>query len=532
MSNIYKVFRLLIDEKFDFFKRNTNKKKALGSIIKYFGLAIAVTVVCYYVFNKIKVYGLNLNYNALGLIILVTQVIALFMSLGGIITHLYNSKDNELLMCLPASHNQIFISKLLVMYVSEFISNLMYFLPIFLSFGIVVHAENIYYLLLPIYLLLFPLFPMALAAFISIPITKVMNFIKERLYLSVAVVLLLCGAGIYLYMTLLTRIFVDVNIVGDQIQTVIDLNNWLSSFGEKNYLYTNIAKSMHGTKVAVILPIFMISSFLLVYLSTLLVKPFYFRMVMKSKETKMAESKHKVTVDESAFKSLLRKEFYVVFRTPGYIFQYFIYTLLMPLIVFVYDKLLISITIDSIGKIMIGGAHILVLSILALLSCTISASAISREGGTYYIMKTSPVSFKKQVRAKLFFNFIIVFVALMTTMITSLLFIDINPFYIIVSTIVVTFMTIGQICWNFDMDLKKPTLDWYDSSEISSISKNTVNSIVYSLVMSAFIAYIVFLFARYSAVWYITIVVSVLFAIGRYRLLSVKVNHYFKHNEV
>ena len=54
MSNIYKVFRLLIDEKFDFFKKNTNKKKTIASIIKYFILAFAVTLVCYYIFGKIR----------------------------------------------------------------------------------------------------------------------------------------------------------------------------------------------------------------------------------------------------------------------------------------------------------------------------------------------------------------------------------------------------------------------------------------------------------------------------------------------
>lgn len=532
MSNIFKVFRLLIDEKFDFFKKNTNRKKALSSTIKYFVLAFAVTLICYYIFYRVKLYGINLDSSLLGLIILVTQVIALCMSLGGIISNLYNSKDSELLMCLPASHNQIFISKLIVMYVSEFISNLMYFLPIFLSYGLVAKVELSYYLLLPLYLVLLPLLPMAIAAFISIPVTKVLNFLKERLYLMVLTVLSLCSIGIYLYMTVLTKIFLEVNLVGKQIQTVIKINEWLVKVGGSNYLYTMIAKSLEGSDTFIILTVMTLSSLLLVYLATLLVKPFYFKMVMKSSETKIVEKKRKSLKEEKVLTSLIRKEFYTVFRTPGYIFQYFIYTLLMPLIVFVYDKLLISITVSSIGQIMIGGAHILVLSILALLSCTISASAISREGGTYYIMKTSPVSFKKQVLAKLMFNFSIVFIFLVLTMITSLIFIDISPFYIIVSTIIVTFLTIGQICWNFDMDLRNPTLDWYDSSEISSISKNTVNSIVASLVVSALVAYIVFLFAHHSGVWYVTILISMMFAIGRMRLLDVRVNHYFKHNEV
>lgn len=532
MSSIFKVFRLLIDEKFDFFKKNTNRKKAIGSTIKYFLLAATVTVVCYYVFFRVKLYGVKLDFNVLGLILIATQIIAFIMSLGGMLNTLYNSKDNELLMCLPASHNQVFIAKLLVMYVSEFISNLMYFLPIFLSFGLIARMTTSYYLLLPLFLITLPILPMALAAFVSIPVNKVINFIKERLYLSLTLVLLACGLGIYLYMNVITNIFVQVNLVGNQVETLIKINSWLSEFGKNNWLFTNIAESMNGTLTYLVLPTLLIGSLGLFYLSTLLVKPFYFKMVMKSYETKLVAGKEAKLKEEPVLNSLVRKEFYTTFRTPGYVFQYFIYTLLMPLIVFVYDKLLISITVSSVGEVMIGGAHILVLAILALLSCTISASAISREGGTYYLMKTTPVSFKKQVFAKLLFNFIIVFAAIFVTMITSLIFIDIKPFYIIISTIIVTFLSIGQICWNFDMDLRNPTLDWYDSGEISNINKNTANSIVLSLLVSVVVAYIVFLFARITIVWYVTTIIAFLFAIGRIRLLNVRVNHYFKHNEV
>lgn len=532
MSTIYKVFKLLIDEKFDFFKKSTNWKKSISSIIKYLLITITVTIVCYYILFRIKLYGIKLDINCLGLIILTTQIISFFMSLGGVITNLYNSKDNELLMCLPSSCNQIFISKLIVMYVSEFISNLMYFLPIFLSFGFITNMGLIYYLLLPLYLIFLPILPLALAAFVSIPVAKMLNFLKERLYLSVVTVLIICGAGIYLYMTIITKLFVQVNIVGNQIQTLISVNEWLSNFGKANTLYTYVAKSMIGSKTYIVLPIYVVSSITLLLLSMLLVKPYYFKMVTKNNETKLVQNKKSKFKEEGVLPSLIRKEFYMVFRTPGYVFQYFIYTLLMPLIVFVYDKLLISITVSSVGKIMIGGAHILVLSILALLSTTISASAISREGGTYYLMKTTPVAFKKQVLAKIIFNFSIVFLALIITMIFSLSFIDINSFYIVISTIIVCFLSIGQICWNFDMDLRKPTLDWYDSSEISSISKNTVNSIILSLVVSVAVAYLVFLFARIKAVWYIVTLLSILFAIGRIKLLDARVNYYFKHNEV
>lgn len=533
MKSIIKIFRLLIDEKFDFFKNKTNRKKAIYAFIKYIIITIATTTICYYAFDRIKFYGIDFDYGTLGLIILATQIISFVMSLSGLMNTLYNSKDNELLMGMPVSHNQVFIAKLMVTYVSEFISNLMYFMPIFISFGIVTNVTNNYYFLLPLFLMFFPILPMALAAFISVPMNKLINFIKSKLFLCIASVLLLCGFGIYFYMEVIINLFGKVNLFGQQIQTLIKVNEWLDNFEKSNVLFVDIAKAMHGENTFVTLPVIIVMSSTLFYLSTLLVKPFYFKMITKNNETKLETVRLKTnTKKESALKSLIRKEFYTTFRTPGYLFQYFIYALLMPLIVFVYDKLLFSITVSSVGEIMIGGAHILVLSLLALLSCTISASAISREGGTYYLMKTTPVSFKKQVLAKILFNYIIVFLALFVTAITSLIFSNIKPFYIVISTLIVSLLSIGQICWNFDMDLRKPTLDWYDSGEITSINKNTVNSIILSLVVSVAFAYITFLFARIKIIWYVALTIALLFAIGRIKLLKVRVNYYFKHNEV
>ncbi len=532
MKQVGRLFRLLFDEKFDFFKKNTNRKKAFSSILKYFIVFFATTAICYYAFFRIRLYGINLDEGVLGLIILVTQIIAFFMSLGGIISNLYNSKDSELLMCMPVTHNQIFITKLMVMYVSEFIHNLLYFSPIFISFGLNSNMNSIYYILMPLYLLILPIVPMALAAFVSVPFYKVFSFIKERLALAVITVLVLSGTGIYLYVNLITKIFTNINIVGQQLQVIIKINKWLRDFSSSNYLFTKIATSMNGNMTYITLPILIITSAILMVLSSLLVKLFYYKMAMKNSESRLISHKKSNSRKESALKSLVRKEFYTVFRTPGYIFQYFIYTLLMPLIVFVYDRLLITITVSSVGETMIGGAHVLILSILALLSCTISASAISREGGTYYIMKTSPVSFKKQVLAKVIFNLSIVLIFVFITMIATLIFIDINPFYIIFSTIIVSFLSIGQICWNFDMDLRNPTLDWYDSGEITSISKNTSNSIILSLVVSVVVAYLVFLFARYDIVWYLVTFFAILFAIGRIKLLRARVNYYFRNNEM
>jgi ABC-2 type transport system permease protein len=324
-----------------------------------------------------------------------------------------------------------------------------------------------------------------------------------------------------------------INFTGQQVRTVTKINKFVVEFADKVYVYKPIALAMLGVKTYITTPILVAFSGLLLFLSTVLVKPFYFKIAMAQIETGVsAKAQPKKFKKESIMQSLIKKEFLVTFRTPGYIFQYFIFVLLMPFIVLVYDKLLITVTVSRAGKVMICGAHLLVLSILTMLSCSVSASAISREGGNYYIMKTSPVTFKKQTVAKVLFNVIIVFIAVLCTTITSLIFIDMNSMHLIMSSIAAFIASIGMICWNFDMDLRSPSLDWYDSGEITTLSKNTGYSIFIGLIVSFVLSFLVFLFVNLSFIWILLVIMSIAFALYRIQLLNLRINYYFKKNEI
>lgn len=533
MSNTLKLFKLLIDEKLDFFKGKTNRKKSIISIIKYLLIVALTTLACLLLVSKVTSIGIQLNSSMLSIILVFTQIIAFMMSLGTVVSSLYTSKDSELLMCMPATHNQIFVAKLMMIYVKDFVANLLYFLPIFLTYGVLGSSNLIYYLLLPIFLLVLPIIPMMVAAFISIPLMLIIKLLKKNLFVLVTVIVLLCGAAIFVYMDVVTDMVDVINFTGKQVQTVTKVNNFVKDFAQSNFLYMNIANAMLGIKSYITIPILLIFSFSLLLLSMVLVKPFYFKIAMAQIETGVTKSKKpKRFKEDSIMKSLVKKEFLVTFRTPGYIFQYFIFVLLMPFIVLVYDRLLITITVSAAGKVMISGAHLLVLSILTMLSCSVSASGISREGGNYYIMKTSPVTFKKQTVAKIVFNVIIVFIAILFTTVTSLLFVNINPVYLIACSIASFLASIGQICWNFDMDLRSPSLDWYDSGEITTLSKNTAYSIFIGLIISFVLAFLVFLFVNLSFIWGLLIILSACFALYRIHLLNLRINYYFKKNEI
>ena len=533
MGNTFKLFKLLIDEKMDLFKGKTSKKRAIIALIKYFLLVLGVTIVCNILVGKVTQIGIALDKEMLSIIILFTHVLSFIMSLGTLISTLYTAKDTELLLCLPSTNKEIFVAKLMTAYVKDFISNLLYFLPIFLTYALLSRAGIEFYLLLPVFLLILPVFPMMIAALASIPVMLILQILKKKLWLSITVTLLACAAGIMLYMNVVTDIVDVINFSGKQMETVIAINAWVDNFAKSNVIYTFIAKAMHGEKAIIAILLLVLISAISLVVASLLVEPFYFKIATKHTETGSTDSIiNKKFKEENAIISLIKKEFLVTFRTPGYIFQFFIFVLLMPFIVLVYDKMLIAITVSKAGKIMISGAHLMVLSILTSLSCCVSASAISREGGCYYIMKTAPVTFKKQTIAKVLFNVIIVFVAILVTTITTLIFVDIKPLYVVMSSIIAFISSIGQICWNYSVDLKKPTLDWYDSGEISTLSRNTAFSILTGMIVSFALAFLVFLFVNLSYIWILLILIVTGFTLYRIRLLNLRINYYFKINEI
>ena len=88
-----------------------------------------------------------------------------------------------------------------------------------------------------------------------------------------------------------------------------------------------------------ILP-FMAICAVLFYLTILVIKPLYFKVAMSSLEKTAKEvDKPKEFKHSKPFVSLIKKEMLSIFRSPSEIFEYFLFTLLMPFIVFSYDKL-------------------------------------------------------------------------------------------------------------------------------------------------------------------------------------------------
>ena len=530
MQTVWKLFRLQLDEKMNFLRSGKAWKIAL-TIFLYLLIIAGATVAFTYAFLEFVVIGLYPDVNLFAVLLLFTQVLSFAIALGSIIKNLYHSKENDFLMALPCDHKQLFMSKLLVLYFYELVANTLYTLPIFIMFAIVSNVSIGYYFMCILFLFLLPFISLVFAGFCSVPIIYITNLLKKQPVVASIVLVLLVAGLLAVYMYFLISLTSNIDFNGKQGSILTDVNNVIGTTSTYTFIFKFMAQSLlclsgWWWKTLCIIAV----TALFMVFTILMVKRYYFALSMKNSETTTKErTKPGKDHVENSFKSIIRKETYSLFRAPGNVFQYFIFTILMPFIVLMYDKLLLSITVNQTGQEMIVASHVLVVAILAMLSNIISATAISREGGNFYITKITPTSPRTQTYAKIVFNLIFTYGALILTALVTGIFTDIPIIYNILTTLAAMIMAFGHIITSILIDIHKPTLDWFDINDLEKISKSTKISMSLGLLFAFLMFLIVVLFAGTS---HTIIPWIILFSFVSAYTLVVFLIYHFKINEI
>ena len=525
MKSILNLLKLQIDNKTNLLKIK-NPKKMTISVLKIILFLSLATAGISFASSKIFILGIKVNAELLGIVLLVTQIISLLFAIGNVINTMYLNKDNDMLICLPVTPNQLFVSKILFIYLKELLVNSMIVIPLFATFGIMGGFGVSYYLSLFAFLFILPILPIVVASIISVLVMTIVRFLSKYTALSIILMLLLVMTCLIVYIVLISNIMDTFNIANDQLDTVRKLNLSIVEIGKGLPIYYRLGMALISFRNWWYMPIFLIVCASLFIITTLIVKPFFFKTAMSIRQSRNDYNRRNGKfLKRSSFVSLMTKEMLCIFRSPSEVFGYFLFTLLMPFIVFSYDKLLMSITVTSAGNNMIAGSHVMVVAILAMLSNIVSASAVSRDGSNFYISKVTPVSYYTQMFAKLAFNVMFTVASVLVTMIVS--FFVYPAWQVLLGTVAVIFVSIGHAAMSVDMDIKNPMRTFEGSGKSSTVSKSTTKSIIYALLIGFIVGLVVILMSsfKYAIVPYLIIIVAgLVFMIHRLYLLVLRIN--------
>ncbi len=507
----------------------SNKTRAYvrGSKRKYAQMAIRaliivlITVVVTLLFHVLKnILYMPVNEYFFIFILILTQGLNIGVSTFGLTNDLYRSKDNQILFSLAVKNDEIFLSKLMVYYINEFIRNLFLLIPICLGFGIILSQGFLYYLTVVLLLFVLPVVSVGIASVISMPLAMALNFLKRHNLISGILTIILILLAFYLTVFLTSKIVYPIRIVQLYNRFVISLTLFIQNVAGYGTIYTIMGKLLFGFKYLLNLGIVLFVSLAILAVNYFVSKPVYFKLMSYSQEhTVKKEKKRKPKESKTLFLTFLRKEFTIARRSLNELLHDYALLLTLPFFMHLLNYIYMGMKRSSFGNQIVLVLNVIITLLIVTGSNTSSAVAITTEGYEFILLKSAPYNTSKMAWAKIAFNFFA------TTFIITLSFLlfsralpvfpQKNIWLLYVFVIIVNF---GHILWSFQIDLLSPKLSDYALTGSLSDNENIKKSLTNGLILAicfGLIAIVAFVFFKtYS--WLIMIGLAVLFLLYRF----------------
>lgn len=410
-GNIRTLLRLEIKNRFSNYSLTDFKSylKLLFTIVLLGAVIYAIYWVAGLFFEMFETGGML--YEALVLLVTAIFIFMLFTGISSTIKVLYYKGDNEILMRYPVSGAEVFISKTLFLFLSQFIVTTVVMAPFLVAYASVSGLGVAFYVKIPVPILLMVFINFFLSNILAIPIMHLTNRIRNKFILIIIGLAILVTAGFALYMLLFNSMVTYMNdtafsVFSDDMVAVIEtVAKWL--IPAKYFADVMVGKELYIAYPALIgmLGLTLIGMIFIIYF-------LYAKTLLNNVEVEGSAFKH-VTKNRRRpiFVTLLRKEFLQVFRSVNYSFQYFVLACAMPVMIYFCNEITGRLGENQIGEQIALGMTMLVMLIFATVITSFAATSTSREGDNFYHTKVAPVSIQKQLFAKFTMFFLVSFAA-------------------------------------------------------------------------------------------------------------------------
>jgi ABC-2 type transport system permease protein len=196
-------------------------------------------------------------------------------------------------------------------------------------------------------------------------------------------------------------------------------------------------------------------------------------------------SKGRGTHKMPAFFAIFFKDLKTVIRIQSYAFSYVAVSVAIPIVVFLCNYFLSSAAVINLGERIRMLFTLSVIMLFMSITNSFSATTISREGKQFYITKIMPVSYTKQLMAKILLNILIsVIVTLVSVLLVTWLgFISwLDSIIVLVLTFIFSF---ASILAGLNRNIKVPLTTVDENGEISAknVSRTAIINIVFLFIL-------------------------------------------------
>lgn len=446
-------------------------------------LLVLLSVGVYYVAKNSDIVMLS---SLISSIMFASEVMVLFFGVMSALSLLFFSKDTELLLALPATGLDIFVSKFVTLYLVHLGFALLLQLPVILVLGIGASIKSIaYYIIGFIGSLLTPFIPLFIITIIAVPLGYLVSYFKRNNIVGTIVVLLLFGgffAGYYYLIFAIQGTATDGSINMENIKVAMDIMSYIV------YPNTYIAAAMLTTGVEALknFGIFFAIIAGLAIISIGLSAVLYKRSARSGLETGVRKNgKKKENEIVSVDKALLTRDFKSCMGETASAFNYLLGLVLAPIIM-----VMLSIVYGQ-GAYPLGVVNSCAALIATMFSCGMNYFAIvafSREGRQMDVLRMLPVANRKIINQKIGLAMCYT-IAINIILIISMIIARLHYITIIMLAIIVILGGLATNVMCIYSDLKNPNFTWNNTKELFKNNSKTLMAMLFGLplVLVAFI---------------------------------------------
>ena len=437
--------------------------------------------------------------SVISLVFLFMLITSIVSCTAGLTKSLYYSRDNAILLTLPCSPTQIYLSKLIVFFIFELKRNSSFIIPLFIAYYITHNYPIVFYPWMLIAFVLISLFTVSLGALLSIPTMWFSNFFRQKKLLqmiSLVVIIVFLFVALVFAISLIPE---NIDLVGTWEKTSRDIRNFLVSYTLNFGYIFDLTNLMLGdpyfyTQVFKILP--MLSRFgqilgftiALFAIGMLIVRPLFYKMASKPFEYLKKLTKPKKNKKINSLLSPLHIETLSLIKSIDRVFTNVGILLSIPLLTYLLNKIFLAMNTRETGQHMIVAFNILIIMLVALNSNCSIASIYSRDGRSSYLIKTQPVKHYVLLASRLIPEALVVIISMIATMVVLLTTTAISPIDVVTLVISLIMFYLAHMFFSAEQDIMNPQYQIYatmgENENNPNESKSTVTAFIISFLLA------------------------------------------------
>lgn len=410
---------------------------------------------------------------------------------------LFENSDIKVLITMPFSSSEIFLSRMTALYLKQVIYTTVCVLCINLTFFIGTHTVNAYNVLMSFVVgIALPIIPLSIASVIVLPY----YYIKRAMHSHYILIFLMITAIMVVFCLCYSYVF-------DFAQSLLNSGKISSFFNERvMHRIQNFAAYCYPANLFASLmlsrdvgkTIGLLAAILIVCATAgyFIVRTIFIRVSQTNFATRVPHHTHKSPIykKRSGMHSLLAKEFLLVLRTPGYSYMYFTTAIIMPVLAFYSAEMSESLVQTLLGN--INPSFELCTFILLLYSTltnTFCSTNISRDGYMSMTLKTLPYTAGRLMQSKIIFCAIVSELSIFAAVTVFAAFGLETPADAVASFVSASLLSFAQIIFATKLDLKHPSFAKIDDGEIKE-TNSTVSAVIATGLAVSFVIGILLLY--------------------------------------